>query len=330
MTRLLITGGTGSFGNAMLKRMLLRPDLKEIRIFSRDEKKQDDMKNLYDDPRITYVIGDVRNRTSVDAAMKDIDAVFHAAAMKQVPSCEEHPEEAFATNVLGSANVINAAVEAGADNLVLLSTDKAVMPVNTMGMTKALMEKLGLAAAKKASAYGTTICITRYGNVMGSRGSVIPKFAQQIKDDKTVTVTNPEMTRFMMTLQEAVELVDYALEYGENGSTYVYNAPASTIADIANAVESIVGEPSIWGQAPMWNFGVVGARPGEKVHETLVTPEEGRRCMECIDPRWVEIPLAGNFIGSHLLEFPEGLTSENTKRLSDEETVRLIEKAGIL
>lgn len=330
MTRLLITGGTGSFGNAMLKRMLLRSDLKEIRIFSRDEKKQDDMKNLYDDPRITYVIGDVRNRASVDAAMKGIDAVFHAAAMKQVPSCEEHPEEAFATNVLGSANVINSAIEAGVDNLVLLSTDKAVMPVNTMGMTKALMEKLGLAAAKKSGAYGTTICITRYGNVMGSRGSVIPKFAQQIKDDKTVTVTNPEMTRFMMTLQEAVELVDYALEYGENGSTYVYNAPASTIVSIAYAVESIVGEPHVWGRAPMWNFAVVGERPGEKVHETLITPEEGHRCMGCIDDRWVEIPLACNFLDTHLREFPEGLTSENTKRLSDEETIRLIEKAGIL
>ena len=330
MTRLLITGGTGSFGNAMLKRMLLRSDLKEIRIFSRDEKKQDDMKNLYDDPRITYVIGDVRNRASVDAVMKDIDAVFHAAAMKQVPSCEEHPEEAFATNVLGSANVINAAVEAGVDNLVLLSTDKAVMPVNTMGMTKALMEKLGLAAAKKAGGYGTTICITRYGNVMGSRGSVIPKFAQQIKDDKTVTVTNPEMTRFMMTLLEAVELVDYALEYGENGSTYVYNAPASTVISMACAVMELVSDKPCVTTDDKWAFEVVGERPGEKIHETLITPEEGQRCMSCIDSRWVEIPLTDNFIGSHLLEFPEGLTSENTKRLSDEETIRLIEKAGIL
>lgn len=330
MTRLLITGGTGSFGNAMLKRMLLRSDLKEIRIFSRDEKKQDDMKNLYDDPRITYVIGDVRNRVSVDAAMKDIDAVFHAAAMKQVPSCEEHPEEAFATNVLGSANVINSAVKAGVDNLVLLSTDKAVMPVNTMGMTKALMEKLGLAVAKKADAYGTTICITRYGNVMGSRGSVIPRFEQQIRECAPVTITNGKMTRFMMTLQEAVELVEYALEYGSNGSTYVYNAPASEIIDVAYAVAAIIADTA------KIDIKVIGPRPGEKIHETLITSEEGERCVHCRDSRWVEIvskhewALYPSFPNEGCMKFPEGLTSENTKRLSDEETIQLIEKAGIL
>lgn len=327
MTRLLITGGTGSFGNAMLQRMLLRSDLKEIRIFSRDEKKQDDMKNLYDDPRITYVIGDVRNRTSVDAAMKDIDAVFHAAAMKQVPSCEEHPEEAFATNVLGSANVINSAVEAGVDNLVLLSTDKAVMPVNTMGMTKALMEKLGLAAAKKLGKNGkTTICITRYGNVMGSRGSVIPKFIQQIKEGKTVTITDPEMTRFMMTLEEAVKLVEFALEGGENGHTYISKVSAATIESIYLAVKQLLGSPVLD------KFVITGPRPGEKKHETLMTLEESTRARRYfgeffdIFPEWQplsEFDLANR---KEIREF----TSENTYRRDVNSTVYIIKEAGIL
>lgn len=326
MTRLLITGGTGSFGNAMLKRMLLRPDLREIRIFSRDEKKQDDMKNLYDDPRITYVIGDVRNRASVDSAMKGIDAVFHAAAMKQVPSCEEHPEEAFATNVLGSANVINSAIEAGVNDLVLLSTDKAVMPVNTMGMTKALMEKLGLAAAKKSGR--TTICITRYGNVMGSRGSVIPKFVQQCRNAQPFTVTDRNMTRFMMSLQDAVELVEYALEHGVNGRIYVYNAPASEILDVAYAVGAIM-----CGTTPP-DINIVGTRPGEKIHETLITPEEGMRCTGCFGHRWIEISGQATpdspslFTEGDKVQFPRGLTSENTKRLTLDETISLIREGA--
>lgn len=263
---LLITGGTGSFGNAVLNRFL-KTDIKEIRIFSRDEKKQDDMRHLYQSPKIKFYIGDVRDRRSVDNAMPGVDYIFHAAALKQVPSCEFFPTQAVRTNVLGTENVLDAAIAHGVKNVVVLSTDKACYPINAMGMSKALMEKVaiskGRALGKNAA---TTICCTRYGNVMASRGSVIPLFIDQIKAGKDLTVTDPNMTRFMMTLEDAVDLVLYAYTHGVNGDLFVQKAPAATIETLA---ESLI---------EMYHSSVkvktIGTRHGEKLYETLVTREE--------------------------------------------------------
>lgn len=263
---LLLTGGTGSFGNAVLERFL-STDIKEIRVFSRDEKKQDDMRHLYKNSKIKFYIGDVRDRRSVDHVMPGVDYIFHAAALKQVPSCEFFPTQAVRTNVLGTENVLDAAIAHGVKNVVVLSTDKACYPINAMGMSKALMEKVAIA---KGRALGkdaqTTICCTRYGNVMASRGSVIPLFIDQIKAGKDLTVTDPNMTRFMMTLEDAVDLVLFAFTNGENGDLFVQKAPAATIQHLA---ESLI---------ELYNSNVVvktiGTRHGEKLYETLVTREE--------------------------------------------------------
>jgi UDP-glucose 4-epimerase len=261
---LLITGGTGSFGKAVLKRFL-KSDLREIRIFSRDEKKQDDLRKLYPDPKLKFYIGDVREPRSVAAAMRGVDYCFHAAALKQVPSCEFYPMEAVRTNVLGTENVLEAAVAAGVQRIVCLSTDKAVYPVNAMGMSKAMMEKVMVAVSRNLE--GTVICGTRYGNVMASRGSVIPLFVQQVAAGKPITITDPAMTRFMMTLDESVELVMHAFTYGNNGDIFVQKAPAATVAVLAQALREIMGRP----EHPIIE---IGTRHGEKLYETLLSREE--------------------------------------------------------
>lgn len=261
---LLITGGTGTFGNAVLRRFL-ETNIGEIRIFSRDEKKQDDMRNLYANPKLRFHIGDVRNVSSICDAMRGVDFVFSAAALKQVPSCEFFPLEALWTNALGTENVLNAAINAGVQRVIVLSTDKAVYPINAMGISKAMMEKLALAKARVAG-LATVICCTRYGNVMASRGSVIPLFIKQIQDGQPLTVTDPAMTRFMMTIEDAVDLVVYAFKHGNPGDTLVQKAPACTIGTLAEALKKLlkVDNP----------VRVIGTRHGEKLYETLLTREE--------------------------------------------------------
>lgn len=263
---LLITGGTGSFGNAVLKRFL-NTDIKEIRIFSRDEKKQDDMRHALQNPKVKFYIGDVRNKRSVDNAMHGVDFIFHAAALKQVPSCEFFPIEAVNTNVLGTQNVLDSAVEHGVKRMIVLSTDKAAYPINAMGISKAMMEKVAIAKARSLGKDAvTTICLTRYGNVMASRGSVIPLFVDQMHAGKDITVTDPNMTRFMMTLDDAVDLVIYAFQHGENGDLFVQKAPAATIEVLAKAIIELYKSNS--------QVKIIGTRHGEKLYETLVTREE--------------------------------------------------------
>lgn len=262
---LLITGGTGSFGNAVLNRFL-DTDIAEIRIFSRDEKKQDDMRKALHNDKVKFYIGDVRDSRSIDFAMHGVDYVFHAAALKQVPSCEFFPMEAVRTNVLGTENVIDSAVRAGVSKVICLSTDKAVYPINAMGISKAMMEKVMVAKARTVKAEKTVICGTRYGNVMASRGSVIPLFVDQIRAGLPLTVTDPNMTRYLMSLEDAVDLVLYAFEHAVPGDIFVQKAPASTIADLATAVKDLFhGESEI---------RVIGTRHGEKLYETLLTREE--------------------------------------------------------
>lgn len=262
---LLITGGTGSFGNAVLDRFL-NTDIAEIRIFSRDEKKQDDMRRLYKNDKVKYYIGDVRDISSVKNAMHGVDYLFHAAALKQVPSCEFFPLEAVRTNVLGTENVLTAAIEYGVEKCICLSTDKAAYPINAMGISKAMMEKIIVAKSRTVSPDKTTICVTRYGNVMASRGSVIPLFIQQIKSGQPMTVTDPNMTRYLMSLEEAVELVVYAFEHAQTGDLIVQKSPASTIGDLAEAVRQLFD--------PQHEVKIIGTRHGEKVYETLLTKEE--------------------------------------------------------
>lgn len=262
---LLITGGTGSFGNAVLKRFL-DSELKEIRIFSRDEKKQDDMRKKYNNSKLKFYIGDVRDYSSVADAMDGVDFVFHAAALKQVPSCEFFPLQAVQTNIIGTANVLDAAIEKKVKKVIVLSTDKAAYPINAMGMSKALMEKVAVAKSRNVGKSGTVICRTRYGNVMASRGSVIPLFLEQIKNGEQLTITNPEMTRFMMTLDDAVELVIYAFEHGKQGDLFVQKAPAATINVLAKAVKELKGSNA--------QIKHIGTRHGEKLYEVLVTREE--------------------------------------------------------
>ena len=263
---LLITGGTGSFGNAVLKRFL-DTNIKEIRIFSRDEKKQDDMRHKLQNPKVKFYIGDVRDSRSVDAAMSGVDFIFHAAALKQVPSCEFFPMQAVRTNVMGTENVLDSAIAHGVKKVVVLSTDKACYPINAMGISKAMMEKVAIAKGRSlGNGATTTICCTRYGNVMASRGSVIPLFIEQIKAGNDLTITDPAMTRFMMTLEDAVDLVIFAWENGNNGDLFVQKAPAATIDTLAKALISIYKSDS--------NIGVIGTRHGEKLYETLVTREE--------------------------------------------------------
>ena len=263
---LLITGGTGSFGNAVLKRFL-DTEIKEIRIFSRDEKKQDDMRHALQNPKVKFYIGDVRNKRSVDNAMHGVDFIFHAAALKQVPSCEFFPIEAVNTNVLGTQNVLDSAVEHGVKRVIVLSTDKAAYPINAMGISKAMMEKVAIAKARSLGDDSkTTICCTRYGNVMASRGSVIPLWIDQINAAKDITITDPNMSRFMMTLDDAVDLVLYAFEHGKNGDLFVQKAPAATLDVLASALKELFSSDI--------EVRTIGTRHGEKLYETLVTREE--------------------------------------------------------
>lgn len=263
---LLITGGTGSFGNAVLKRFL-QTDIKEIRIFSRDEKKQDDMRKKYQSSKLKFYIGDVRDYNSVSNATRGVDYIYHAAALKQVPSCEFHPMEAVKTNVIGTENVLEAAIQNRVKRIVCLSTDKAVYPINAMGISKAMMEKVIVAKSRNLENLDTTICCTRYGNVMASRGSVIPLFVDQIRQGKSLTITDPNMTRFMMTLDDAVDLVLYAFEHGQNGDIFVQKAPAATIEVLAQSLTQLLNVP----EHPIV---IMGTRHGEKAYEALLSREE--------------------------------------------------------
>jgi len=308
---LLITGGTGSFGNAVLRRFL-DSDLAEIRILSRDEKKQDDMRKRYNNPKLKFYIGDVRDYQSVLNAVRGANFIFHAAALKQVPSCEFHPLEAVKTNVLGTENVLEAAVNTGVDRVICLSTDKAVYPINAMGTSKAMMEKV--AVAKSRSANGTVICATRYGNVMASRGSVIPLFVDQIQAGKPITVTDPNMTRFMMTLDDAVDLVLYAFEHGNPGDIFVQKAPAATIKTLAHALTDLLGVPE-------HEVREIGTRHGEKLFEVLLSREE----MSCAEDlgEYFRIPPDlrdlnyGKFVeeGERAISEAVDYNSHNTSRL---------------
>lgn len=262
---LLITGGTGSFGNAVMKRFL-NTDIKEIRIFSRDEKKQDDMRKVYKNEKLKFYIGDVRDVSSLKNAMHGVDYIFHAAALKQVPSCEFFPLEAVKTNVIGTDNVLTVAIESGVKKVICLSTDKAAYPINAMGISKAMMEKVIVAKAKTVDPKRTLICGTRYGNVMASRGSVIPLFIDQIKNGQSLTITDPKMTRFLMSLEEAVELVLFAFEHADAGDIMVQKSPASTVWDLAHAIKELFNADN--------NIDIIGTRHGEKLYETLLTREE--------------------------------------------------------
>ena len=275
---LLITGGTGSFGNAVLRRFL-NSDIKEIRIFSRDEKKQDDMRHATQNPKVKFYIGNVRDKSSVDIAMRGVDYVFAAAALKQVPSCEFFPMEATRTNVIGTGNVLESAIEHGVENVVVLSTDKAAYPINAMGISKALMEKVAISKGRElGEGAATTICCTRYGNVMASRGSVIPLWVEQMMEGKPITITDPNMTRFMMTLDDAVDLVVYAFQHGHNGDLFVQKAPAATLSTLAEALKQIYAKVNPkYGETEV---RVIGTRHGEKLYETLVTREEMSKAID--------------------------------------------------
>ena len=320
---LLITGGTGSFGNAVLRRFL-NTDISEIRIFSRDEKKQDDMRQFYKNQKIKYFIGDVRDRQSVDNAMQGVDYVFHAAALKQVPSCEFFPTEAVRTNVLGCENVLNSAQEYRVKKVIVLSTDKAVYPINAMGMSKALSEKVMVAKSRNLNGTGIVFCGTRYGNVMASRGSVIPLFVSQIKHNQPITVTDPNMTRFMMTLEDAVELVLFAFNNGENGDIFVQKSPASTIADLAQALKDLYKSST--------ETKIIGTRHGEKLYETLVNREEMVKAID--EGSYYRIPADTRDLnynkffteGESKVDLAEEYNSHNTSRLDLEETKKLLLK----
>ena len=317
---LLITGGTGSFGNKMLRYFLSNTDIGEIRVFSRDEEKQDKMRNELCNSKVKFYIGDVRDYESVNKAMIGVDFVFHAAALKQVPSCEFFPMEAVKTNVIGANNVLNAAQNNNIGKIVVLSTDKAVYPINAMGMTKALMEKLMMAKARETDHNLTTFCATRYGNVMASRGSVIPLFIRQIKENSDITITDPEMTRFLMSLDESVKLVLYAYENGKSGDIFVYKAPASTIMDLALALQKIFKAKN--------KIRIIGSRHGEKLYETLVNREEMEKAEDL--GGFFRIPLDSRDLnyakyfsqGNKEVSKEEDYTSHNTKRLTVDEVVK--------
>mgnify|MGYP000866864585 FL=1 len=318
---LLITGGTGSFGNAVLRRFL-DTDIREIRIFSRDEKKQDDMRQFYKNPKIKYFIGDVRDRRSIDTAMKGVDYVFHAAALKQVPSCEFFPAEAVRTNVLGCENVLDSAQFHHVKKVIVLSTDKAVYPINAMGMTKALSEKVMVAKSRNLNGSGTVFCGTRYGNVMASRGSVIPLFVSQIKAGLPITVTDPNMTRFMMSLESAVDLVLFAFENGENGDIFVKKSPATTIDTLARAIRELYKSES--------EIKLIGSRHGEKLYETLVNREEMVKAIDM--DNFYRIPADNRDLnynkyfteGTEAVSQIEEYHSHNTRRLNLDETKELL------
>lgn len=313
---LLITGGTGSFGNAVLRRFLNSDFVQEIRLLSRDEKKQDDMRSFYRSDKIKYYLGDTRDKQSVDMAMKGVDYVFQAAALKQVPSCEFFPMEAVRTNVLGCENVLDSAMHHGVKNVVVLSTDKAVYPINAMGMSKALSEKVMVAKSRNLNGTGTTFCGTRYGNVMASRGSVIPLFVGQIKSGQPLSITDPNMTRFMMTLDGAVDLVLYAFEHGQNGDIFVQKAPAATVEVLAKALLELYNASN--------PIKIIGTRHGEKLYETLVMREDMAKAEDC--GYYYRIPADtrdlnyGKFFteGKQEVSEVDDYTSHNTTRLDVE------------
>lgn len=325
---LLITGGTGSFGNAVLNRFL-STDVAEIRIFSRDEKKQDDMRHQYAHPKIKFYIGDVRDKRSVDNAMHGVDYIFHAAALKQVPSCEFFPIEAVNTNVIGTQNVLDSAVEHGVKNVIVLSTDKAAYPINAMGISKAMMEKVAFAKARAVGEHArTTICCTRYGNVMASRGSVIPLWIEQIKSGNDITITDPMMSRFMMTLDDAVDLVIYAFEHGRSGDLFVQKAPAATLDVLAQALRDLLKADT--------RVRSIGTRHGEKLYETLVTREEMSKAQDMGD--YYRIPLDNRDLNydKYFVEGEEELSqiddyhSHNTTLLDVEEMKKLLLKLELV
>jgi UDP-N-acetylglucosamine 4,6-dehydratase len=318
---LMITGGTGSFGVAVLDRFL-RTAVREIRIFSRDEKKQEDMRTFLNNPKVKFYIGDVRDYGSLAESMKGVDYVFHAAALKQVPSCEFYPMEAVRTNVLGTENVMNVATACGVKRLVILSTDKAVYPINAMGISKAMAEKLMVAKARTQQDGETVMCATRYGNVMASRGSVIPLFVSQIKEGHPLTVTDPNMTRFLMSLEDSVDLVLYAFKHGQQGDLFVQKAPAATVADLAQALKDVFKS-----QSPI---RVIGTRHGEKLYESLISREEMSRAEDLGD--YYRIPADNRDLnyarfvseGEEKLSFLDDYTSHNTERLNVEQVTKLL------
>lgn len=323
---LLITGGTGSFGNAVLRRFL-NSDIKEIRILSRDEKKQDDMRKKYNSVKLKFYIGDVRDPQSVMNAVRGVDYIFHAAALKQVPSCEFHPLEAVKTNVMGTENVLEAAIQSGVKRVVCLSTDKAVYPINAMGISKAMMEKV--AVAKSRSSTATTICVTRYGNVMASRGSVIPLFVDQVRANKSITITDPNMTRFMMTLDDAVDLVLYAFEHGTPGDVFVQKAPAATVDVLVKALTSLI-------HAPDHHVRVIGTRHGEKLYEALLSREEMAAAEDLggyfrVPPDLRDLNY-GKFVeeGEPKISAAEDYNSHNTQRLDIDGMKALLMKLSFM
>ena len=319
---LLITGGTGSFGNAVLRRFL-KTDIGEIRIFSRDEKKQDDMRKLYNNPKLKFYIGDVRDYNSILDAMRGVDFVFHAAALKQVPSCEFYPIQAVQTNVLGTENVLNAAIASGVKRVVCLSTDKAAYPINAMGMSKALMEKVIVAKGRNLKDSETMICLTRYGNVMASRGSVIPLFIDQMRKGNPITITDPNMTRFMMSLDEAVDLVLFAFENGKSGDTFVQKSPASTVELLANTLKNLFNRPE-------HEIKIIGTRHGEKLYEVLMTKEERVRAIDM--GNYFRVPADDRDLnyskyfedGQEVITQAEEYNSHNTYRLNEEELRKML------
>lgn len=327
-SKLLITGGTGSFGNAVLNRFLNDERFDEIRIFSRDEKKQDDMRKRLNNPKVKFYIGDVRNQSAVDMAVKGVDFIFHAAALKQVPSCEFFPIEAVKTNILGTDNVLNAAEKNHVKRVVVLSTDKATYPINAMGMSKALMEKVMIARSRNLEDNGTVFCGTRYGNVMASRGSVIPLFVDQIKSGKPLTITDPNMTRFMMTLEDAVNLVLYAFEHGQNGDIFVQKAPAATVEILAKALLELYQADN--------PIRIIGTRHGEKLYETLVNREDMVKAEDMGD--YYRIPADTRSL-NYELYFSQGIPdvakveeyhSHNTRQLNVEEMKQLLLKLPMI
>jgi len=325
---LLVTGGTGSFGNAVLKRFL-DSDIAEIRVFSRDEKKQDDMRKHYASDKLKFYIGDVRDYQSILNASRGVDFIYHAAALKQVPSCEFHPLEAVKTNVLGTENVLEAAIQNGVKRVVCLSTDKAVYPINAMGISKAMMEKVMVAKSRNVDETKTVICGTRYGNVMASRGSVIPLFIDQVKAGKPLTLTDPSMTRFMMTLADAVDLVLYAFEHGNNGDLFVQKAPAATVEVLAKALTALLGKPD-------HPIQVIGTRHGEKLYEALLSREE-MVCAEDmgayyrVPPDLRDLNYA-KFVeeGETQISRTEDYNSHNTERLDVDGMQRLLLKLNFM
>lgn len=325
---LLITGGTGSFGNAVLKRFLTS-DIAEIRIFSRDEKKQDDMRKLYSNAKLKFYIGDVRDYQSILNASRGVDYIFHAAALKQVPSCEFHPMEAVKTNVYGTENVLEAAIQNKISRVVCLSTDKAVYPINAMGISKAMMEKVMVAKSRNLDKTNTVICGTRYGNVMASRGSVIPLFINQIQNDKTLTITDPEMTRFMMTLSDAVDLVLYAFKHGNNGDIFVQKAPAATVLTLAKTLTKMLGKPD-------HPIQIIGTRHGEKLYEALLSREE-KACAEDMGDYYRVAPDLRDLNyskyveeGEEKISATEDYNSHNTERLDLDGMEKLLLKLAFI